>query len=69
MQSLYHGRLTPEAYLTLAQPKLPERVNAGFVARARERLRRLVGLWRATPYGREMVLDWPAAPLAEHAAP
>ena len=65
MQSLYRGRLTREAYLVLAQPKLPERVNAGFVERVLERLRRLSGLWRATPYGRDMVLGWPAVPLSE----
>ena len=68
MQSLYHGRLTPEAYLDLARPRLPERVNAGFVERVRERLRRVGGLWRTTRYGRDMVLVWPASPLGEHAA-
>lgn len=68
MQSLYRGRLTPEAYLALARPTLPERVNAGFVERVRERLRRLAGLWRSTPYGRDMVLRWPASPLSEHPA-
>ena len=68
MQSLYRGRLTPEAYLALAQPRLPERVDAGFVERVRERLRRLAGLWRATPYGRDMVLAWPPTLLSEHPA-
>jgi hypothetical protein len=66
MQSLHRGRLTREAYLALARPKLPGRVSAAFVERAQERLRRLTGFWRATPYGRDMVLGWPAPPLVEH---
>jgi hypothetical protein len=67
MQSLYRGRLSRKDYLSLTQSRLPERVNAAFVDRALERLRRLAGRWRATPYGRDMVLGWPAPPLSEHA--
>jgi hypothetical protein len=30
------------------------------VADAQERLRRLIGAWRATPVGAALELDWPA---------
>jgi hypothetical protein len=34
-------------------------VDDGFVERVRERLRRLVGRWRATRFGMTMELPWP----------
>ncbi|HEX5048951.1 MAG TPA: hypothetical protein VFX89_17700 [Gammaproteobacteria bacterium] len=37
----------------------PTWVTADFVARARERLRRVRGLWRATPFHRTMELEFP----------
>ena len=61
MQSLYTGRLAVSAYLALAAERQCERADTGFVERVRERLRRLEGHWRATPYGGDMTLAWPLA--------
>jgi hypothetical protein len=67
MQSVYHGRLTEDAYLALFARRQPGRVDGAFVERVAERLRRLAGHWKSTPYGQQMVLEWPARPLAERA--
>src|SRR5262245_4627063 len=42
---------------------LPGWLTEDFIAAVQERMRRLMGHWKATPYGESMVLDWPAAPL------
>jgi len=36
-------------------------LDGAFVDRVLERLRRLVGRWRATAYGASMTLEWPPA--------
>ena len=38
----------------------PAWLTEPFVAAMQERLRGLLGAWRATPYGETMALDWPA---------
>ncbi|HWO08495.1 MAG TPA: hypothetical protein VNN80_03420 [Polyangiaceae bacterium] len=63
MQSVYHGRLAVDAYLALVDRQRAPEVDGAFVARVNERLRRLAGRWRATAYGREMRLEWPAPVL------
>jgi hypothetical protein len=65
MQSLYAGRLAVDAYLALAEERHPGLVSHAFVDRARERLRRLAGHWRATPYAGDMTLMWPPPALSE----
>ena len=38
--------------------ELPDWLTESFVGRVKERLRRFVGHWNATPYGSSMALDW-----------
>jgi hypothetical protein len=38
--------------------RLPDWLTEPFVGRVKERLRRFVGHWNATPYGGSMDLDW-----------
>jgi hypothetical protein len=64
MQSLYAGRLATPAYVALAAERHPGLVDEAFVERVRERLRRLEGHWRATPYGGDMTIVWPLAASA-----
>lgn len=42
---------------------LPSWLGPELVAAVAERLRRLQGQWRATPYGGSLELEWPPAPL------
>lgn len=39
---------------------LPPYVNEAMLSRAVERFRRVMGLWRSTPFGETMELIWPA---------
>jgi hypothetical protein len=39
--------------------ELADWLTEEFVTRVKERLRRLVGHWNATPYGGSMDLEWP----------
>jgi hypothetical protein len=55
MQSVWNGRYDPALYMEHARAH----VDDGFVERVRERLRRLVGRWRATRFGMTMELPWP----------
>ena len=59
MQSLHQGRATREQYLERGRARHPEVVTADFVDGVLERLRRLAGHWRATPFGTSMELVWP----------
>lgn len=38
---------------------IPEWLTVGFVEAVQERMRRLLGQWKATPYGESMALLWP----------
>ncbi len=58
-QSLWKGALDPARYVELAGAAAPGIVDAAFVARVQERLRALVGRWRATPFRAGMELEWP----------
>ena len=60
MQSVWQGRLDPDLYVEQAKGIAPF-VDADFVARVCERLRKLMGHWKATPFRADMVLDWPAS--------
>jgi hypothetical protein len=46
---------------------LPEWLTEELVQRVKERMRRLVGHWRATPHGAAMELEWPIASPASPA--
>ena len=52
-------RLDPERYVEMARRSAPL-VDRAFVERALERIRRLWGQWRGTPFHETMLLDWPA---------
>ncbi|QDU68048.1 hypothetical protein [Engelhardtia mirabilis] len=60
MQSLFNGRGSRERYLELGRARYPQVVDEAFVDDVLESLRRLVGRWRATPFGGSMELTWPA---------
>jgi hypothetical protein len=43
---------------------LPAWLTVDFVIAVQERMRRLIGHWRATGHGAAMELDWPPSPVA-----
>jgi hypothetical protein len=52
-QSLWHGRLERASYRDLAG------VDDAFIDGALERMRKLMGHWKATPFHETMELAWP----------
>jgi len=62
MQSVWTGKATAERYVELAGKSAPF-VDIAFVERVQERIRRLWGQWRATPFQETMELSWPAEPI------
>jgi hypothetical protein len=44
----------------------PAWLTEALVLRVQERMRRLLGEWKATPVGGSMELSWPAGPAGEH---
>ena len=40
---------------------MPAWLTPAFVERVQARMRGLLGQWKATPYGAEMALPWPAS--------
>lgn len=59
LQSLHQGRGSRELVLERGRARFPEVVSEAFVDGVLERLRRLVGHWRGTPFGSTMELTWP----------
>lgn len=59
MQSCWNGRLPPDRYVEMGAGAAPGVVDDAFVARVFERLRRVTGHWKATPFHQPMVLPWP----------
>jgi len=59
MQSVFGGRLSRERYIEIARERGYDFVDAAFVEKVCERLRRLVGHWRGTAIRSTMALDWP----------
>jgi len=55
-----HGRITSS--LALQEQLPPPWFTVEMVASARQRLRALVGRWRATPCGASMEVGWPCSP-------
>lgn len=60
MQAVWNERLAPERYVAQARRAAPF-VDLAFVERVRERIRRLWGHWRGTPFHATMELVWPPA--------
>ena len=48
--------------------ELPAELNEDLVAQVRERMRRLQGHWKATPYGRTMEIAW-TEPMERRSSP
>ena len=59
MQTLFGGRMSRDRYLELGAAAGIELVTPAFVDGALERLRRLIGHWRATPFRGVMEVEWP----------
>jgi hypothetical protein len=47
-------------YAATAESRVPDWFTLEFVEAVQERMRRLHGRWKATPYGHSMELGWPA---------
>jgi hypothetical protein len=47
-------------YAEALETRLPGWLTEELVSRVEERLRRLVGRWKATPYGAKMEVEWPS---------
>ena len=47
-------------FLDLYEQRAPRWLTPAFVLAVRERMRRLEGAWRATPFGQTMQIDFPA---------
>lgn len=62
MQSCWRGRYAVDDYAIIVEEALPHLDGLDFTARVMERLRRLEGRWKATPFGQTMVLSWPPEP-------
>ena len=59
IQTLFRMDAGPDPYLELLREFSPTGASHDLAARVHERVRRLRGHWKATPYGGEMELDWP----------
>lgn len=59
IQTLFRNDAGPDAYLELLRQRAPTHATPGLAMRVHERVRRLRGHWKATPYAGEMKLDWP----------
>jgi hypothetical protein len=47
-------------YSVVVGVRVPAWLTEEFVVAVKERMRKLVGRWKATPYGESMDLEWPA---------
>ncbi|MEL6342237.1 MAG: hypothetical protein AAFV53_03840 [Myxococcota bacterium] len=61
MQAVHNGRFSADAYVAQLRPRAAF-VDRDFVDAVRERLRRLWGQWRGTPFHQTMTLSWPPKP-------
>jgi hypothetical protein len=50
-----------QRYYEMLGASPPVALSEAFLAGVQERLRRLQGHWRATPFGSALELEWPAA--------
>lgn len=58
MQSVWNGHLDPDGYVELVRHRAPF-VDRAFVDAVLDRIRRLWGQWKATPFHETMTLTWP----------
>jgi hypothetical protein len=49
-------------YLELFEERAPRWLTPAFIDAVRERMRRLTGRWKATPFGETMELAFPPSP-------
>ncbi len=59
IQTLFRVDAGPEAYFELLKECSQPSAGRDLAARVHERVRRLRGHWKATPYGAKMELVWP----------
>lgn len=59
IQTLFRTNAGPDAYATLLDEAARSRDDGDLATRVYERIRRLRGHWKATPYGGDMELVWP----------
>ncbi len=59
LQTLVRVGASVEQVANLLAGQVPEIATAELAARIHERLRQIIGHWRAVAYGQEMQLDWP----------
>lgn len=59
IQTLFRIDAGPEAYVELLKDVSAAGAKHDLAERVHERVRRLRGHWKATPYGGDMALDWP----------
>ena len=52
-------------YLDLFEERSPRWLTPTFIAAVRERMGRLMGRWKATPFGETMELEFPSSPAGE----
>ena len=62
-----HEQIT--SMLDLQNESPPRWFTPELATEVRQRLRSLVGRWRATPYGKTMALEWPNAPASRAERP
>jgi hypothetical protein len=65
VQTMLRTRAEPAEIHEVLARVAPEVASADLAERLHARLRALAGHWAATPYGGEMVLDWPEPPTAD----
>lgn len=59
LQTLMRVEAGPDEIRHVLERVVPDRATDVDAARIHERIRRLVGHWKATPYGSDMVVAWP----------
>ena len=59
VQTLMRIEGSIDEYETMLNRIQPRSVSANLAARLHERVRQLRGHWKATPYGSEMLIEWP----------
>jgi hypothetical protein len=67
IQTLFRTDAGREAYVELLKGVASPSGKQDLAERVHERIRRLRGHWKATPYGGEMTLEWPESVPADRA--
>lgn len=59
VQTLMREEANITQYADIIKKIRPELASDDLAARIHERARKIQGLWRATPYGEKMLIEWP----------